>query len=105
MSTTLEIPKDLLEPVKSKSKRERRSIPTTAELYQAWLDGAITLPPRPRIPKPPPPSREEQTRQDREWVKNFEKLVDAFAHIPVADSRTCSEIIMEDRNRLERKNQ
>jgi len=101
MNPPIEIPEKLLEHVNSKGKHEEFGVPTVAELYQAWVDGAVTLPRR--KPKPSPLSREELEQQGREWVKKFEELVDAFARMPVADSRTCSEIIMEDRNRLERK--
>ena len=103
MQTTLDISNDVMKLVKAKAKREGLGIPTVVELYQAWVDGSFSLAPRKPGPAPSPLSRDEQVRQGKEWVKNFEKLVDAFALIPVADSRTCSEIIMEDRNRLERK--
>ena len=102
MKTTIDIPdipKTLQARVKSKGKREGINVPTVAELYQAWLDDNMSL--SSRKPKLSPLSYEEQVRQGKEWFKGWMELVEELRHTPVVDSRSCREILMEDRNRLE----
>ena len=98
----IDIPDELRKRIESKSWLNKLNIPTAAELYQAWVDGTITL--SLRAPEPPPStlSHEEQVRQGNEWLENWKKLLDNLDRTPVADSKSGIEILMEDRNRLER---
>ena len=104
MTTTIDtIPFDLRSRVISRKRRERINIPTIEEFYQAWADGLLSMPPRKSEPEPPALSYEEQVRQGEEWFAGMEALVEELRKIPVADPRTCREILNDDRNRLEKR--
>jgi len=99
MRTIIEIPDDLLEPVKSKDKREGCvSSADDERLRQTWLDSAVTFSPDDSEWSP-----EERKRYAEEWIAGWKKLVDEFAQMPAADPRTLREILEDDRNRLEPK--
>ena len=99
MRTTVEIPDDLLEPVKSKDEREGCVFPDDNErLRQAWLDSAITFSPDDSEWSP-----EERKRYAEEWIADLQKLAEELAQMPKADPRTLREILEDDRNRLEPK--
>jgi len=57
------------------------------------------------VPLPPPEPfqyPESKTMSGEEWIAGWKALVEEFRDAPVADPRTCREILNDDRNRLEK---
>ena len=89
----------MYEIVKSKGELHGLNVPELTEyVYQAWLDSEISLPLY--EPELPELSYEEQVRQGEQWFAEMDEMVNELANSPVEDSRTCREILNDDRNRL-----